>query len=70
MSLRREHYNMTAMLEDGTRTKKPKNLTIHPPKRLMPTEIGTGVLGGNQIINSWAAPTIEASHGPFGGICA
>jgi hypothetical protein len=54
MSLRREHYNMTAMLEDGTRTKKPKNLTVHAPARLMPTGSLIGVLGGNQIINSWA----------------
>jgi len=31
-----------------------KNLTIHPPVRIMPAVIGTGVSGGNQIISSWA----------------
>jgi len=26
-----------------------KKLTIHPPARVMPTDSGTGVLGGNEI---------------------
>jgi hypothetical protein len=52
VSVRRKPDNMTTMFEDGARTMKPKNLTLHPPKRIMPTEIGTGVLGGNHIINS------------------
>jgi len=29
-----------------------KYLTIHPPVRIMPTDSGTGVLGGIHIINS------------------
>jgi len=29
-----------------------KKLTIYPPARVMPTDSGTGVLGGNQINNS------------------
>jgi len=54
MSLRRQRYDMTAMFEDGTRTMKPKDLTIHPPARVMPTVSGAGVLGGKNIINGYA----------------
>jgi hypothetical protein len=32
---------------------KPRNLTLQPPKRSKPMEIGTGALGGNQIIHSF-----------------
>jgi len=28
-----------------------KNLTIHPPVRIMPRDSGRGALGGNQIIS-------------------
>ena len=38
------------MFEDGARTTKPKALTFHPPKRIMPMEIGIGTLGGNHIM--------------------
>jgi len=43
------------MFEDGARTMKTKKLTIHPPARVMPTDSGMGVLGGNHINNSYAA---------------
>ena len=50
--VKRKPDNITIMFEDGARTMEPKNLTLHPPKRIMPTESGGGVLGENQIINS------------------
>jgi hypothetical protein len=57
VSVRRKPDNMRTMFEDGAGTMKPKNLTLHPPKGIVPTEIGTAVLGGNQIISSWATST-------------
>jgi hypothetical protein len=46
---------MTPVFEDEAKTMRIKKLTINPPARLMPTEIGTGVLGRNQINSSSAA---------------
>jgi hypothetical protein len=52
MSVRRKQYNMRTMFEERAKKMEAKNLTVHPPARLMPTEIGAGVLCGNNIINS------------------
>jgi hypothetical protein len=45
-------YNTTIIFEDEVRTMKTKKLTIHPPARVMPTDSGMGVLGGNRINSS------------------
>jgi hypothetical protein len=38
--------------EERAKTMETKKLTIHPPKRIMPTDSGRGVLGGKQRNNS------------------
>jgi hypothetical protein len=45
-------YNTTTVCEERAKTMEKKKLTIHPPKRIMPTSSGISVLGGNQINNS------------------
>jgi hypothetical protein len=54
MSVRQKPYNMTTVFEDGART--PKKAVDPPPARayFMLRESGTGVLGGKNIINSYA----------------
>jgi hypothetical protein len=52
LRVRRKPYNMTPVFEDEAETMRTKKLTINPPARLMPTEIGTGVLGGNYTYGS------------------
>jgi hypothetical protein len=54
MRVRRQRYNMTTMFEDGPRT--PKKAVDPPPARayFMLRESAKGVLGGKNIINSYA----------------
>jgi hypothetical protein len=41
---------------------KTKNLTTHPPARVMPAESGRGALGGNEINNSYAKNAEAEDH--------
>jgi hypothetical protein len=41
---------------------KTKKLTTHPPARVMPAESGRGVLGGNEINNSYAKDAEAEDH--------
>jgi hypothetical protein len=45
---------MMTILQNRAKALGTKELTIHPPARVMPTLAGRGALGGNQINSSWA----------------
>ena len=52
LRIKRKPYNMMTVLQDRANMLGTKTLTIHPPARVMPTNSGKGVLGGNHIISS------------------
>jgi hypothetical protein len=49
---------MMTILQNRAKALGTKELTIHPPARVMPTLAGRGALGGNHINSSWAAEPI------------
>jgi len=51
MRVKRKPDNIMTTFEKRSESMKRKKLTINPPKRILPTVIGRGMLGGDEINN-------------------